>query len=257
MTLLAQLTDLHLRDDGADPCHDPARALQQAYAAISAMERRPEALLVTGDLIDRSAKSYAHVLALLRKAPLPLWPMPGNHDRADEFRAAFADWAPFQADHLSFIQPLGEILVIALDSNLPGGKGGVDAPRLEWLARVLATADRPAVLALHHPPFPTLAPHLDRAGFAEAKALAALLQGSPVRRLIAGHSHRAMQTLWAGIPASTAPAIGHGLTLSLEADRPHIPAPATPGFELHCFEGPIIVSHAVMLAPETSTERIG
>lgn len=43
MTLIAQITDPHLRDDGADPCHDPAAAMRAAVRQISALDLRPEA----------------------------------------------------------------------------------------------------------------------------------------------------------------------------------------------------------------------
>jgi len=248
VTLIAQITDPHLRDDGADPCHDPAQAMRGAFARIAAMARRPDAILLTGDIIDRSAAGYAHALPLLRAAPVPLLPMPGNHDPAPAFRAAFADWAAFAPGHLSYTRRLGDVVVIALDSTLPDGRGGVDAARLDWLAGALAGARAPVVLALHHPPFPTHAPHLDRAGFAEAGALAELIADSAVCRVIAGHSHRAIQTLWAGRMCSTARAIGHGLSLSLSGDHPHRPVDTPPGFDLHLFRNGQTASHEVLLA---------
>jgi 3',5'-cyclic AMP phosphodiesterase CpdA len=247
LTLIAQITDPHLRDDGADPCHDPAEALRQAFETIAAMDRRPDAIVLTGDIIDRSAAGYAHVLPLLRAAPAPLLPMAGNHDRAAAFRAAFADRAAFHPGHLSFVQPVGDAILVGLDSNLPGGTGGVDADRLDWLAGVLAHASGPVILALHHPPFPTLAPHLDRGGFVGAADLAGLVSRSPVCRIIAGHSHRGMQTFWAGVVASTAPAIGHGLSLSLTGDHAHRTEHGVAGFDLHIVQSGAVVSHQVML----------
>ncbi|PWK59601.1 metallophosphoesterase [Roseicyclus mahoneyensis] len=247
MSLIVQITDPHLRSDGADPCHDPAQAMQRAFAAISAMDIRPDAIVLSGDIIDRSARDYAHALPLLRQAPVRLLPMPGNHDRMVEFRAAFGGWAPYVPDHLSFVEPVGEVLLIGLDSNLPGGGGGVDEARLDWLSAVLAEARAPVLLALHHPPFPTHAPHLDASGFAGADALASCLSGSRVCKIIAGHSHRGMQTLWAGLPASTCTAIGHGLSLSLSGKTPHRPVGTGPGYELHQLRSGALVSHQVAL----------
>jgi len=66
--------------------------------------------------------------------------LPGNHDRAAEFRAALAGWGPFADGHLGFARPVGDALVVGLDSNLPGGRGGVDAARLDWLSATLAGA---------------------------------------------------------------------------------------------------------------------
>lgn len=247
MAVIAQITDLHLRDDGADPFHDPAQALRRAFAQIAAMDRKPEAIVLTGDIIDRSAKGYGHVLPLLRAAPVPLLPMPGNQDDATAFRAAFADWADFHPDHLSFTRQIGDVFLITLESTRPDGGAGLAAHQLDWLAQVFAKATGPAILALHHPPFPTAAPHLDRAGFQNADALAALVTQSPVRRIIAGHSHRAMQTVWAGRLASTAPAIGHGLSLSLTGAAPHKPVAALPAFELHILDDSGMVSHLIPL----------
>ncbi|AGT10956.1 metallophosphoesterase [Paracoccus aminophilus] len=255
MTLLAQLSDLHLRADGGDPCHDPARALHAAFEVIAGLDLRPEAILMSGDVIDRSAPDYSRALALLRAAPVALWPMPGNHDRPEAFRAAFADWAPFAVDHLSFTQRIGPMRLVALDSNLAGGKGGVDPLRLDWLARVLAESDAPVLLALHHPPFATGLPHLDRQGFAGAEDLARLVAGSAICRVIAGHAHRGIRRSWAGVEASVAPALGHGLGLSF-AGAKHLPAPGAPGFELHDLrgaterEGPLVISHQITLATD-------
>lgn len=245
MTLIAQITDPHLRTDGADPCHDPVEAMRQAFAMIAAMDIRPAAIVLTGDIIDRSARDYTHALPLLHEAPVRLLPLSGNHDRAEAFRAVFSDWAAFAQDHLSFVEPVGDALLIGLDSNLPEGRGGVDEGRLDWLTDALSSAQKPVILALHHPPFPTHTPHLDAAGFVGADALALRLKGSRVCRIIAGHSHRGIQSLWAGIPASTSTAIGHGLSLSLYGNEPHVPIRTPPGFELHLLRSGSVVSHHI------------
>lgn len=247
MTLIAQITDLHLRDDGAYPCHDPAGAVLQAFDRIAAMDLRPDAIVVTGDIIDRAASGYAAAVALLRKAPVPLLPLSGNHDRAEDFRAAFAGWADFHPDHLSFVQPMRDLTLIGLDSNLPQGKGGVDAARLDWLAGALARAEGPVVLALHHPPFATGAPHIDAQGFACATELTDVVSGTRVCRVIAGHTHRSIQTRWAGVAAGTCRAIGFGLDLFLTRGHTHRPDCTTPGFDLHLVTPGLAVSHQVTL----------
>ncbi|MFD1910691.1 metallophosphoesterase family protein [Halodurantibacterium flavum] len=247
MALIAQLTDPHFRDDGADPCHDPVAAMRQAFAQIAGMDRKPDAIVLTGDVIDRSAKGYAHAIPVLREAPVPLLPMPGNHDNPAGFRAAFAEWAAFAPDHLSFTTQIAGLHLIAIDSNLPDGGAGLDATRLDWLASACAAAQGPAILALHHPPFPTFAPHLDRPGFQNASALSRLLKGSAVCRIIAGHSHRAMHTVWANCLASTAPPIGYGLSLSLSGAESHSPEGVSPAFDLHLANGGTMVSHQIKL----------
>ncbi len=247
MALIAQLTDPHLRDDGADPFHDPAEAMLQAFAQIAAMDIKPDAIVLTGDIIDRSAKGYAHALPVLHRAPVPLWPMPGNHDDPAGFRIAFDGWAEFAPDHLSYIAQIDDLQLIALDSTLPDGRPGLDRMPLDWLADALGKSRKPILLALHHPPFATGAPHLDRPGFQNAEALSRLIEGSAVCRIIAGHSHRAMQTLWAGCLCSAAPAIGHGLSLSLSGTEPHKPVRVAPAFDLHAIGPKGCVSHQIRL----------
>lgn len=250
MALIAQLTDPHLRDDGADPFHDPAQALFQAFAQIAAMDIKPDAIVLTGDIIDRSAKGYMHALTLLRKAPVPLWPMPGNHDSPAGFRIAFEGWIEFAPDHLSYVAQIDDLQLIALDSTLPNGCPGLDRLRLNWLAGVLGKSHRRSLLALHHPPFPTGAPHLDKPGFQNADVLSRLIGHSAVCRIIAGHTHRAIQTNWAGCPCSTASAIGHGLSLSLSGAERHKPVRMAPAFDLHVIGPGECISHQITLDQE-------
>lgn len=251
MALIAQLTDPHLRDDGADPFHDPAAALLQTFAQIAAMDIRPDAIVLTGDIVDRSATGYAHALPLLRRSPVQLWPMPGNHDDPAGFRIAFDGWADFAPDHLSYTAPIADLQLVALDSTLSDGSFGLDSARLDWLAGVLGHSRRPILLALHHPPFATGAPHLDEPGFQNADALSRLIARSAVRRIITGHSHRAMQTIWAGCLSSTAPAIGHGLSLSLSGAERHKPVQMPPSFDLHTIGPKSCVSHQIKLEQES------
>lgn len=253
--MIAQITDLHLRDDGAYPCHDAATALLQAFDRIAALDRRPDAIVLTGDIIDRSAAGYDRAVALMRKSPVPVLPLSGNHDRAPAFREAFAGWAGFHPDHLSFAQPMGDATLVALDSNLRQGRGGVDAARLDWLADTLARAAGPVILALHHPPFPTGAPHIDRQGFARAADLAAMVADSRVCRIIAGHSHRGMQTVWAGVQASTCRAAGFGLSLAFTDGSTHTPECIASGFELHVLGQHLMISHQFVLPHEAVLVR--
>ena len=51
MTILAQLSDLHLHADGDD--RGAARALRDAVAAVLDLRPAPDAVLVSGDLGER------------------------------------------------------------------------------------------------------------------------------------------------------------------------------------------------------------
>lgn len=246
MTLIAQMTDLHLREDGAYGFHDPARALLAAFDDIAGLDQRPEVIVLTGDILDRSASDYAGAQALIAQSPVPVLVMPGNHDRAGAFRQAFGGQA-WAADHLSFHHACGEVDLVALETTLPSGKAGVTLAQLDWLAALLPRLTRPILLALHHPPFVTGLSHLDEPGFANADALAEVIAGAGVCRVIAGHSHRAISSVFAGIAASTAAPLGFGLSLAFAPGARHHPVATIPSYELHQFQGASCITHQRLL----------
>jgi Icc protein len=248
--IIVQLSDLHLRADGRYPRHDAGDALATAVAVINHMLPRPDAVLFTGDLLDRSTRDYGLVRVVLDGLVAPLLPLPGNHDDAAHFRAAFADSVDFAEDHLSFMHDRDDGRVIGLDSNGPGGSAALDDARLDWLARRLADDTRPVLLGLHHPPFPTGMPRYDDAPFPGADALMRLLEPHARRvRLVAGHTHRPVSGIHRGIAVSTVPPLGYSLALSLVPDAPHAHTPEAPAMQIHRLDGQGCVTHTLPLAP--------
>lgn len=247
MTLIAQITDLHLRDDGQYKFHNPAEALHAAFRDMKTLDQTPDLILLTGDIMDRSSQSYDLAQALLSEAPFPLLVMPGNHDRPKAFRQAFGSQLDWQGTHLSFHYRCRDIDVIALETTLETGKAGISAMQLQWLAQLLPQLTRPSLLALHHPPFRTGLPHLDQPGFENADALAALVQSSPICRVIAGHSHRMITGLFGGVLASTAAPLGYGLSMSFQEGVRHQPIKSPASYELHHFAGGRCHSHQRLL----------
>src|SRR6478752_4839970 len=81
------------------------------------------------------------------------------------------------------------------------------AGQLEWLARQLETpAPDGTILALHHPPVPSV---LDLSVLVELRdqaSLAAVVRNSDVRTILAGHLHYSTTASFAGIPVSVASA---------------------------------------------------
>lgn len=253
--IIVQLSDAHLRADGRYPRHDPANAIETAIAVINRMRPRPDGVLFTGDLIDRSTRDYGPVAALLAPLTVPLLPLAGNHDDAGRFREAFADRADYAEEHLSFVHDCGAGRVIGLDSNGPDGIAALDDARLDWLARRLADDTRPVLLGLHHPPFPTGMPRYDDAPFPGADALMRLLEPHARRlRLVAGHTHRPVSGIHRGIAVSTAPPLGYSLALSLVTEAPHAHTPEAPAMQIHRLDGQGCVSHTLPLTPHDAPE---
>ncbi|XAH24908.1 phosphodiesterase [Xylophilus sp. GW821-FHT01B05] len=227
-TFLVQLTDLHIREPGrlAYRRVDTAAYLRQTVAAVRRLAQRPHAVVITGDLTDfgRPAE-YAYLRELLAPLDMPIYLMPGNHDDRAELRRAFPEHAYLgSGPFVQYAVDIAGLRLIALDSVTPGhGYGSLCAERLQWLSDALeASAGRPVVVALHHPPFDTLIGHMDEQGLLQgARELEALIARHPqVERVIAGHLHRAIEVRFGATIACTSPAPAHSVFLDMAADAP-------------------------------------
>lgn len=233
---LAQLSDPHVSDrpraDGRDPPATLARALDAAGRAGA------DAILITGDLVDRgSASEYSVLRDVLAAAPAPIYLLPGNHDDPATLRACFPEHAylPRAGRRLSWVVEDWPVRLVALDAHLPGAHGGRLEPADEaWLAAALAADPvKPTILAVHHPPFPTLDAGFDEIGLAGAERLAAILAGHPqVERVVCGHYHRAALARFGGTAAVIAPSTAFPFKLDLEGGAPAKEAGPI-GFALH------------------------
>lgn len=247
--LLAQLSDPHL---GAGwGAGDPAAKLAAAVAAVRALPAPPDAVLVTGDLADTAADAeYEQVRALLAPLEAPLHVLAGNHDDRRALHRHFGvpggDGEPVR-----YAVDLGPLRLVVLDTTIPGADpGALDAAQLAWLDAELAAApDQPALLAMHHPPIVTGVAMWDEFALAAAdrRALAEVVARHPqVRRVTAGHLHRATTGALAGRPVTVAPSTYVQLPpaygeddLALElADEPA-------GFVLHAVTDGEVVSYVL------------
>lgn len=266
---LCQISDLHIKTPGklAYGRVDTAAALARCVARIQTLDPAPDAILITGDLVDFGQEAeyrhLRHLLApILASAQPPVYLMVGNHDHRDMLRQVFPDLAylPPQTEgpFLQYRVDLGPCWLIALDTQDPPGEAGrFCATRQAWLQDSLAAAareaDKPVVLAMHHPPFPTGIAHMDAIGLppADRLALATLLRAHPqVTRILCGHLHRSIHTLFAGTLASTCPSPAHQVAFDLRPDGPSAFRLEPPGFQIHTWEATsdqdgLLVSHDV------------
>ncbi|WP_142058664.1 phosphodiesterase [Pseudarthrobacter sp. B4EP4b] len=211
---LLHLSDPHLLG-GPDPLYgvvDSEKRLIQLFDEVKASGARPEAVIFTGDLADKGhPEAYAKLRAIVEPACQELgaeviWAM-GNHDNRANLRKGLLDQPGNDAplDHSYFINGLR---VITLDTSVPGfHHGELDDSQLEWLAQELETpAPDGTILALHHPPVPSV---LDLSVLVELRdqaSLAAVVRNSDVRTILAGHLHYSTTASFAGVPVSVASA---------------------------------------------------
>ena len=191
---------------------DSAAQLREMLEALERTGRRPAAIVFTGDLADRGeAAAYAELAALAepvaeRMGARILWGM-GNHDDRAAFRSELLGGQPGQGP-VDQVMWLNGLRVIMLDTSVPGEHHGeLDDAQLTWLADELA---RPAIdgtiLAMHHPPIPSVLDLAVSVELRDQSRLAEVLTGTDVRAILAGHLHYSSTAMFAGIPVSVASA---------------------------------------------------
>lgn len=238
--LIAQLTDSHLKDEGklAYRQVDTAGFLRGAVTHLNELGQRPDVVLFTGDITDDGTESqFEHAAGILADLQIPLLAIPGNHDARGPMREILGDHTAAEpGGTLCFVNDDHAIRLVMLDTTIPGESGGIlDEPRLQWLRGTLAEdRERPAVIAMHHPPFITGIRHMDRQNCANADALANILKDHPqVLTVMAGHIHRTIVTRFAGRPATIAPSPAHSVVLDLDPDGPSRFNMEPPAIHLH------------------------
>ena len=106
-----------------------------------------------------------------------IWVM-GNHDDRAAFRARLLGEPPAATAPVDRVDELDGLRVITLDTTVPGPpprRGRADA-QLDWLAEELATpAPLGTILAMHHPPVPSVLDSRRASSCATSRGLAAVL----------------------------------------------------------------------------------
>ncbi|MGF1610081.1 MAG: phosphodiesterase [Kiloniellales bacterium] len=226
--IIAQVTDTHIKADGklAYQRVDTAAALRRCVAHLNALVPRPDAALLTGDLVDLGRPAeYAVLREILAELAMPYYVIPGNHDDRENLRAAFADhdYLPREGEFLHYVIEDYPVRLIGLDTTVPGAPHGeLCAERLSWLdARLAEDRTRQTVLFMHHPPFLTGIAHMDAQNCRNGTALGALVERHcQIAFVLCGHVHRTIQRSWHGTAAAIGPSPAHAVALDLRADGP-------------------------------------
>ena len=149
--ILIQLSDLHCVPYGRvamGRCETNTLA-ERALRAVARFRPRADAVLITGDLSDNGLPAAYDLLAdmIRRTLDMPVYVIPGNHDRRDNFRHGLAHLPGVTADP-AFVQYTVEDLpvrLVMLDTVIPGDPAGeLCAQRMAWLeARLAEQPGRP------------------------------------------------------------------------------------------------------------------
>jgi len=197
---VSQLTLLHITDTHlyADPKARLAgidtRASFEAVLTQALAERKPELLLLTGDLAEVPDVSVYKLLQEIVNAHYqgPVIYLPGNHDDPSFAPELFSEPTFPVLSPGSSPGSKASWRVIGLNSRIPGAEGGrLSETELRRLHEQLSSAQEPNLLiAVHHPPI-ELGCFLDHGRIENGpQLLARLAADGRVRGLVHGHVHQ-------------------------------------------------------------------
>lgn len=153
-----QISDSHIGfDKAANP--NARGTFQEAVAKIKLLPQKPSFILHTGDITHLSKNAeFADADAIISKAGIPVFHVPGEHDMLDEgggkaYLSRYGKntlgtgWYSFDHDGVHFVA------LVNVANLQAGGMGHLGNEQLVWLARDLAgqSASTPIVVFAHIP----------------------------------------------------------------------------------------------------------
>ena len=245
MTLIAQITDPHLRAQGVPAYRivETNMLAERAISAVNALDPQPDFTIVTGDLVDKgSPNEYSVGRRILDQLNSPYAIVAGNHDSSAELKKCFSDreWATqMPGDSVQFSITVGEVRIVGLNSAVDNKPyGHLTADELAWLSEELAAdPDVPTIIALHHPPILTGLQGMDRSKLRNSDDLKELLSGyGNIVRILCGHDHRPVFAPFGNTYVTIAPGMAHQVALDLRPDQPQQYNFEPPAFLLHKYQ---------------------
>ena len=231
MKHILQISDTHIAKNGEliSECLDSVSALRRLVLRIAEVQLEVgqiDAILVSGDISDDgSAESYEIFKSILKPLDLPMFVVPGNHDKRLEFRNAFSGlgYLP-ETGKLNWHKSLGFVDLIGLDTLIEEQGGGeLDETTLTFLETKLNSLDnQPIVLILHHPPFKSGIKFMDSIGLiGGCERLTDILSSfSGNLILVCGHIHRNVSTIIGGHSVISSPSVCSSFLYNIHNDAP-------------------------------------
>jgi Icc protein len=199
---VVQLSDCHVTGQPGQAYRgsDPRENLEAIIDLV--LDWNPDVVLATGDLSeDASQASYDYLAKQFARLTMPVLGTPGNHDTPEGTRACLPRSA---ADELLVYSPAENAKrpstvrpwqIILLCSAKPGEiSGRFEDRQLDEFEAALESDSGPALVALHHQPWPVGSPWIDRYPLNAPERFRALVEKhARVRLVLWGHVHQAVR----------------------------------------------------------------
>ncbi len=254
-TKIITLTDIHILPEGKTLIGiNPTTRLEQAIAHINRTQGDASLCIITGDLTHRGdMESYATLKRVLSGLTIPLKILVGNHDLRENFVGAFPENPVDENGFVQFAYDISGYRLIGLDPlngppyNYPESHAGfLCAKRLDFLREALAgAAGRPVVIFMHHPPFDTHFPGMDRIKLHNHEEFRLCLQGHDVRQIVCGHVHRSISISWNGIPATVYKSLVDQMPFDLVTVDSSLAIAEPPAYGVMLLNGDTVLCHTV------------
>jgi 3',5'-cyclic-AMP phosphodiesterase len=240
--LICQLTDLHVRPKGvaANRVSETNMLTERACRVVAGFTPAPDIVIITGDLTDCGLEAeYANLSAILAATlSMPVYVIPGNHDRREVLRAGLAHLPGVTSDpeYVQYAVDAYPVRLVMLDTLVSGANHGeLSASQLEWLDQTLAAQpSKPTLVGMHHPPFITGIPHMDNIALRNQDEFRAVIaRHRQVARIVCGHHHRPVIGQCAHATVSISPSVAHQVELTLDPDDTGAFNFEPPAFQLH------------------------
>jgi 3',5'-cyclic-AMP phosphodiesterase len=216
-TMFVHLSDLHLARPGNLVYGiDPMRQVRDVLERMARLDVAPAFIVISGDLSeDGSVESYEMLMGLVEEigGDRPVLFALGNHDNRMQFRrVVLGEAAADGQEPFCYSRLIDGLRVIVLDSTIPGEtSGALGTTQRAWLeAELQLPAPRGNLIMLHHPcRLAAPARHEPLFILQDAAALEAVVarHAERVLGILAGHSHQANASPFAGTIHTTAPAV--------------------------------------------------
>lgn len=253
MARIIQITDTHVvvPPNKVSKRLESAELLKQAVENIKANLPKlgpVDAIIATGDISDNGTpESYVLFRELIAPLELPLYVIPGNHDRREAMREVFGDDSYIPASGpLNWSVSIQGLNLIGLDTLVEGqGSGVLTAQTLDYLeSALLNCGDTPTWIAMHHPPFASGIRFMDAIGLSGIGALTDVINASTADvRIICGHVHSVMIGAVGRATAIASPATCSTFAADFRTNAPVGFMSAPGGFMVHDWDASFRTIH--------------